>query len=390
MMVCAMLGQRTVRVTQAILAALPMLAAARSARADDPRGDARGHYARGLELGAQNGYEGALREFNEAYAISPQFAVLYNIGQAHIALGQPAQAIEALARYLQDGGDRIPAPRRTQVQIQIAVLRSQLPNPNLPPEAEAARAAGAAAGAAAGQAVAAASAAAGEASTLVAAPGTLAVRCSEPGLTILLDGKRVEPAASARGVPVAAGAHRLLLSGPGRRGSEQSLEVPAGVAAVVICESALSAPAAERPRLSLDGPPVFSDAAANLDTPTVHASTVKYILGGLGVALGGTALGVYLWNRGQDQAAQAEGNALPPKGTPAYYDRASTYNEHVDSVVRDNDLAIGLAVASVGLIAGGIYLWRSDRRHGEQSARGDRPSSVVAASPGGVSWSGVW
>jgi tetratricopeptide (TPR) repeat protein len=387
MMACAMLAQRTVRVTQAILAALPMLAAAWSARADDPRGDARGHYARGLELGAQNGYAGALREFNEAYAISPQFAVLYNIGQAHIALGQPAQAIEALSRYLKDGGNRIPAPRRTQVQIQIAVLRSQLPNPNLSPVAEAARAAGAAAGAAAGQAVAAASAAAGEANAFVAVPGTLAVRCSEPGLTVLLDGRRIEQATSARGVPVAAGVHRLLLSGPGRRGSEQSLEVPAGVAALVLCESAS---AAQRPRLALDGPPVFSDAAASLETPMVHASTVKYILGGLGVALGGTALGVYLWNRGQEQDAQAERNALPMPGTPGYRDGAVAYNEHVDAVVRNNDLAIGLAVASVGLIAGGIYLWRSDRRHGEKSARGDRPSSVVAASPGGLSWSGVW
>ena len=388
-MACAMLAKRTVGVTQAILAALPMLAAARVARADNPRGDARAHYARGLELGAQNGYEGALREFNQAYAISPQFAVLYNIGQARIALGQPAQAIEALARYLKDGGDRIPAPRRKQVQIQIAVLRSQLPNPNLSPEAEAARAAGAAAGAAAGEAVAAAAEAATEANTLVAAPGTLAVRCSEPGLKILIDGKRVEPAASARGVPVAAGVHRLLLSGPGRRGVEQSVEVPAGVAAMVICESALSVPAAERPRLSLDGPPVFVDAAANLENPTVRASTVKYILGGLGVALGGTALGVYLWNRGQYHDAQAERNALPPEGTPAYHDPAVTYNEHVGAVVRDNELAIGLAVASVGLIAGGIYLWRSDRKHGERSAQ-NGPASFVAASPGGVSWSGVW
>ena len=388
-MACAMLAKRTVRVTQAILAALPMLAAARVARADDPRVEARTHYARGLDLGAQNGYAGALREFNQAYAISPQFAVLYNIGQAHIALGQPTQAIEALSRYLKDGGDRIPAPRRRQVQIQIAVLRSQLPNPNLSPEAEAARAAGAAAGAAAGEAVAAAAAATTEAN--IAAPGTLALRCAEPGLKLLLDGRRIEPAASARGVPVSPGVHRLVLSGPGRRAAEQSLEVPAGVAAIVICESSLSAPAAERPHLSLDGPPVFSDAAANLETPTVHASTVGYILGGLGVALGGTALGFYLWNRGQYHDAQAEMAAIAPmKGTPAYYDRAVLYNEHVDAVGRDNSFAIGLAVASAGLIAGGIYLWRSDRKHGEHVDRGHRPSSFVAASPGGLSWNGVW
>ena len=80
----------------ALLAGLLALGAAGIGRADDPRGEARAHYARGLELAGQNGYEGALREFNAAYAISPQFAVLFNIGQAHIALGHTVEAIEAL------------------------------------------------------------------------------------------------------------------------------------------------------------------------------------------------------------------------------------------------------------------------------------------------------
>ena len=380
------------RTTQAILIAFPLLAVAGTGRADDPRGDARAHYARGLELGAQNGYEGALREFNQAYAISPQFAVLYNIGQAHVALGHPAQAVEALSRYLHDGADRIPPARRAQVQVQIAVLRSRLPNPDLPPEAEAARAAGAAAGAAVGEAVEATTEAA---RLLVARPGTLAIRCAEPGLKLTLDGQRVDAAASAAGIPVSPGLHRLALSGSGRRAAAQSFEVPAGVATIVICENLIPPLATERQRLSLDGPPVDSAAAAtggpaDAAPPTVHRSTVGYVFGGLGVALGGTAIGVYLWSRGQAQDAQAEKAKLPAPNSASFHDAAVLYDEHVDAISRDRTLTIGLAVASVGLLAGGLYLLRADRKRDDKAASVDRPRSWASVSPSGLFWSGVW
>ena len=201
------------------LAALLVLGSARIGHADDPRGEARAHYAKGLELAGQNGYQGALREFNAAYAISPQFAVLFNIGQAHIALGQTAEAIEALTRYLRDGGDRIAPARRAQVQRQIAGLRSTLPNPELPSEAEAARATAAAAGVAAGEAIESAS----EGSRAAQArQGTLTVHCPEPGLKLMLDGKRIDPAASSRGVALPGGVHHLVLSAPGRRSTDES------------------------------------------------------------------------------------------------------------------------------------------------------------------------
>ena len=173
-----------------------------SGRADDPRGEARAHYAKGLELAGQNGYEGALREFNAAYAISPQFAVLYNIGQAHIALGHTGEAIEALTRYLRDGGNRISPTRRTQVERQIVGLRSTLPNPEVTSEAEAARATRRPRRAAAGEAIEAASE--GRAPP-VARPGTLTVRCPEPGLKLSLDGKRIDLAASSRGIALPGG-----------------------------------------------------------------------------------------------------------------------------------------------------------------------------------------
>jgi tetratricopeptide (TPR) repeat protein len=384
-----MLSKRTVRTTHALLAALAALATTRVGRADDPREDARAHYARGLALVGQNGYEGALREFNEAYAISPQFAVLYNIGQAHVALGQALEAIEVLSRYLRDGDNRVPPARRAQVQIQIAVLRSSLPNPELPPEAEAARAAGAAAGAAAGEAVAAATEAV---RSPVLRPGTLAIRCPQPGLKLTLDGKRVDPASSASGIAVSAGVHHLALAAPGRGAAEQSLDLPGGAAAIVICEDLLSTPVAERPRLSLDGPPVFSQTAAAVPTqpPTVHASTIGYLLGGLGVALGSTAIGLYAWNRGQYHDAQAEQAKIAGADPASQYDLVVPYNAHVDAINRDSDITIGLAVASVGLIAGGCYLLLHDRGRDERTGKLDGTRSWAAVSPGGISWNALW
>jgi hypothetical protein len=102
------------------------LGAANGANAYEPKDAAREHYAHGLVLANQSNFAAALQEFNEAYSISPQFAVLYNVGQAHAALGQPLEAIDALNRYLNEGQERIPGPRRQQVTGQIASLHSRL------------------------------------------------------------------------------------------------------------------------------------------------------------------------------------------------------------------------------------------------------------------------
>jgi len=377
----------------ALLAGLLALGAAGIGRADDPRSDARAHYARGLELAGQNGYEGALREFYAAYAISPQFAVLFNIGQAHIALGHTVDAIESLSRYLRDGGDRISPTRRAQVERQIAGLRSTLPNPAVTSEAEAARSTAAAAGIAAGEATEAASEGARAPRTR---PGTLTVRCPEPGLKLLLDGKRIDQAASTRGIGLSGGVHHLVLSAPGRRSTEETLEIAEGDAAVVICENLLPAAPPTIVPLQPIGAPVFAAVTGNPTTPTIHAKTVAYILGGLGVALGGAAIGVYFWNRGQYENAKSEQTYLHENPTvPTFYDLAVKYNQDVDALNRNNNLTVGLTVASVGLLAVGAYLYLYERGRDASAAngtgRGDgSPQSWASVTPGGLFWNGTW
>ena len=79
-----------------------------------------------LELFDRGQHAAALTEFKRAYALAPSFRILYNVGLSHAALGDALAAVDAFAAYLDQGGDRIPAPRRAQVEAEIARLSKQL------------------------------------------------------------------------------------------------------------------------------------------------------------------------------------------------------------------------------------------------------------------------
>jgi hypothetical protein len=120
-------GLRRAGLADLLLAVALLLGLARSAGAqENPREAARWHYARGLKLAGENGYEAALQEFTRAYELSPQFAVLYNIAQCQVALGRPWEAVATLTRYLREGEDHVPPDRRQLVTAQLAELRSRL------------------------------------------------------------------------------------------------------------------------------------------------------------------------------------------------------------------------------------------------------------------------
>jgi hypothetical protein len=82
--------------------------------------EARQHFDRGFALAEKKAYLEAVTEFSRAYELSPHFAVLFNLGQAYVALGQPVYAVQSLQRYLSEGGKEVPAKRRTQVRAEIA------------------------------------------------------------------------------------------------------------------------------------------------------------------------------------------------------------------------------------------------------------------------------
>jgi tetratricopeptide (TPR) repeat protein len=164
-----------------ILSATCLFLCAPLCHARDPRLVAAKHFENGFALASQGDFEAALEEFNQAYAASPHFSVLYNIGQADIALGRPVGAIETLSRYLDEAGDQIPAERRRQVSTQIATLEARLAH--------------------------------------------LSIRTDHPGVQIAVDGRAVGRTPLAGAIEVAAGRHEIMASYDGAQKMSRTVAV---------------------------------------------------------------------------------------------------------------------------------------------------------------------
>jgi flavorubredoxin len=108
------------------------------------------------------------------------------------------------------------------------------------------------------------------------------------------------------------------------------------------------------------------------------------------VALGGAALGVYLWNRGRYNDWQAGNAALKNEtmGTAAYRTRADANNSLAASLTRTNHVILGLSIGSGALVAAGAALLYVNH------TRGHRKSELSFGWGGGASanvfWSRAW
>jgi hypothetical protein len=79
-------------------------------------------FRRGLELYNDGDPSLALVEFERAYALVPNYRVLYNIGQVSVQLGRYARARQAFERYLTEGDAEIPVERRQAVAADLTML----------------------------------------------------------------------------------------------------------------------------------------------------------------------------------------------------------------------------------------------------------------------------
>jgi tetratricopeptide (TPR) repeat protein len=101
---------------------LVLLAASVAVRAD-PAPTAREHFQRGSKLYNLGHYAEAAREFEAAYEIKDDPALLFNIGQANRQAGESKKALLAYRSYLRN----IPeAPNRKLVETTIAELQTQI------------------------------------------------------------------------------------------------------------------------------------------------------------------------------------------------------------------------------------------------------------------------
>ena len=74
--------------------------AARAEAAVSPREEARSHFEKGVALADAGRFEEAVFEFERAYSLSPQPAVLFNVAVAYAGARRPTLAIAALRKYL--------------------------------------------------------------------------------------------------------------------------------------------------------------------------------------------------------------------------------------------------------------------------------------------------
>lgn len=353
-----LLGRRSI-VRSLFCAALILFALARAepARAEDSHAAAADHYARGIDLAGQGLYAAALEQFNAAYTASPHFAVLYNIGQAQMALGRPLEAIEALTKYLRDGADQVPLSRREQVQAQIGLLESRL--------------------------------------------AELSITADRVGAIIRVDGRDIGSTPLFQPIRLAAGLHTVTAAIPNgpqltrdvplRESERQTVELtfgslpPRAASAAAISETSNAwSPAGPLMLSASPGPPA--------EPWYFRGKTMRrmaYVLTGVGVLSVGAAVGVYLANRGQYDDWKTGNAALQNDtiGSAAYMTQAASNNVQASSLSNANHAIVGLSIAGGVFAAAGVTLFFVDRAHRHE---GGQLSFGVGDRTANLGWSWTW
>ena len=106
----------------------PTLLAVRTAHAEVPiTEEARQHFKAGVNLlsdpdGAR--YEEAYREFKAAYAASPSWKILGNLGLCAMKLERDGEAIDAYEKYLAEGGKDVDPAESSQIKTDLTTLKT--------------------------------------------------------------------------------------------------------------------------------------------------------------------------------------------------------------------------------------------------------------------------
>jgi tetratricopeptide (TPR) repeat protein len=117
----------------ALVSGLPVVAE----QSDDDR--ARELFQVGIDAFESEDYGAALAAFELSYQLNPVSSVLYNIAMCHRALVRYVESIQDFERYLEEGGDRIAAERRQEVEglvLEMERLVGRIEMDVSPPEAD--------------------------------------------------------------------------------------------------------------------------------------------------------------------------------------------------------------------------------------------------------------
>lgn len=316
------------------------------AQQPDIKSQARLHFQRGIELGGKGDYQESLRAFSLAYELSPHYSVLYNIGQAHIALGHAADAVDVLERYLAEGGANVAPERRRQVEAQVA---EQLPR-----------------------------------------TAALELRVDAVGALVTIDGTPCGRVPLPRPVRLDPGTHRVQVALDSGERKEQSVTLVA--AQNQLLELRLLEPesaAAPSPPSSLGVlvapalPPVPSQGRPLPRPARPQPASVSHghrntalgiVLSAVGVGLGGAAFAHYLWNRERYHDWQSQYAGYFEQPSP---EKREDANRLAESISRASAVTITLSIGAGLALGSGAFVLITD-------PGGSRATGSV------VGWRGKW
>jgi hypothetical protein len=295
----------------------------------DPKREALQHYDRALSWMRGNAYLKAIPELERAYELGHDYIVLYDLGQAYLAVNQPVYAIDALAKYLREGQARLSTAQRSKIEAEIA--RQQL------------------------------------------RVATLTVMADVKGAVVRFDGVEVSRTPMPNELRVNAGTHRLTVEAIGYRPWDHPVDLAGQERRVVeikleqemplVTEAVPGPTAPPGPALTPTAPPnptvaTPSGSASPEPAPTLGASssdaspgpagtrkTVAYIVGGLGI--GALAVGSVFGVRAITK--QNDSNDQCPNGRCSQ--EAVRLNDQAKTAAWVSDFTIGAGLVAVGVAA---------------------------------------
>jgi hypothetical protein len=310
------------------------------ARADVPEGTAREHFDRGLAATNEQRFADACDEFEAAYALSPDYRVLYNLGRVSVMLGRHVRAAEAFEAYLADGGDRLPEERRQEVARVLAEEHRKI--------------------------------------------GAVGVETAA-GADVRIDGRLVGRAPLAGRIRVAAGKHTIEAWLGGQSAQLREIDVEGASTTDVT----LPIVAATRAGIGADAPAAPQPKAVAATTPPLtvtkqpeqrsRSRVVAYVIAGTGLAvmLGGLALAYEGATAANAAKARLVTAATPvPPATPSVTDYDAAKLDYDNAKTRNR---LGWTMGAIGgaaLIFGGVILFSTS----ESGTRSAGQSALVVRS----------
>lgn len=321
------------------LGLLPALAHAESA----DEAEALRHYQLGLANVQRRAFGEAIAEFNQAYDIGHDFAVLYDIAQAYLAIDEPARALQMFERYLAEGGQYVPDARRKEVEGEIAKQRERV--------------------------------------------AKVVIRTQFQGAVVKVDGVEVGKTPLAEDLVLNAGVHVVAAAAEGHRPWEMRLELAGGDRRNL--EVALEPEGTPADASSVAQGALAGQTGQRAGTPAAEPGKtrrmVAYVVGGVGLgALAvGSVFGVRALTKRRDSDAECPSGQCSQAGVDL--------NNQAKTAARVADVTIGVGLVAVGVAT--YLLLTAAKGPPEQpavAARGMRLAFDVGPGQAGLLLRGAW